>query len=316
MRSVVVLALLAASCTATVGGHGAAPARSTPAPPSASTPQREDPPLPTSYRAARPGQLPAAGAATVDGVVLPPGHLVRPDPRFTPHHAVLPPVSWVTDRPVPDLGRLWVALSRRFPDTGLWPIIVENISDAGAYTWADDVGAPDMQHVGKATAAAIERRSFADQTAGLSPGYGSLVAPYQHGFPGLAAAPAGPLHRAAAEDLAKQQHGLLALVAVTRPADAVAALGWAGVANYDLLPGEISTILRSWEDRYDAVIVVMGFDAILFSVGRPVRTHQEATRAAAERIAACSDQAFQNEDGLADDARLIESASVWPCWWD
>ena len=68
--------------------------------------------------------------------------------------------------------------------------------------------------------------------------------------------------------------GHLALVAVHRPADAVDAVGWMGAVNYDGDPLDMSTVLRSWELRFDAYLVGLGTDTM--TAGR--RSSAEGSR--------------------------------------
>ena len=279
------------------------------------------PPVPDDYRAAQPGTLPDAALRRLAGVPLPPGHGLVPDRRFTPAHARLPAVAWISNFPVANVGELWVQLSRRFARTGLWPLIFEDFEHDGFADWHQIVGTPETRYVERVDVAALERRAYRQQVHTLDRGYiGSLAAPYGDTFPGLAPPPTGPTYPTAPEDVAKPEHGWLALVAVTRPADVVAALGWSGVANYDAFshigPSDISAILRSWETRYGAVPVLMSADGLVLGVRHPPSTQDEALRAAAERVAACSDQPFQNEDGLRDDARHLLGHIDWFCWWD
>lgn len=278
------------------------------------------PPLPDVYRSARAGTLPDAGTQRLDGVPLPPGHGLTPDRRFTPGHKALPPVAWISDYPIANVGDLWAQFSRRFATTGLWPVILEDFDQNGFSDWQQIVGTPVTSSVDRVDVAALESRAYHQQVHTLSTGYGGLAAPYGDTFPGLAPPPSGMTYPAAPEEVAKPEHGWLALVAVTRPADVIAAIGWSGIANYDAFShindADISAILRSWETRYAAVPVLMSIDGLVLGVRHPPSTEDEALRAAAERIAACSDQAFQNEYGLRDDARRLRGHIDWFCWWD
>jgi hypothetical protein len=279
------------------------------------------PPLPSDYRAARRGALPGGSTRRVAGVPLPPGHRVTPDPRFTSGHRQLPAVAWISDYAISNVGELWIQFSRRFSRTGLWPIVLKDFDRSGFADWRQIVGAPVTARVAGVDVAALEKQAYHQQVHTLDPGYvGRLSAPYGDTFPGLAPPPSGPTYPTAAEDVARPERGWLALVPVTRPADVVAAIGWSGVANYNVFshigPADISAILRSWQTRYGAVPVLMDADGLVLGVRRPPSTQDEARRAAAERIAACSDQAFQNEDGLIDDANKIRGHIDWFCWWD
>jgi hypothetical protein len=77
-------------------------------------------------------------------------------------------------------------------------------------------------------------------------------------------------------------------VAVNRPADVLDAIGWQGAANYDGDPLDMSTVLRSWEVRFDAYLVGLTTDTLTLAVGRPPRDLASALAIAAEHYAFCS----------------------------
>ncbi|MGC7358384.1 DUF4253 domain-containing protein, partial [Mycobacteroides abscessus subsp. massiliense] len=60
--------------------------------------------------------------------------------------------------------------------------------------------------------------------------------------------------------------GALLLVPVARPADVPAALGWWGGTNYCLTGTDFTAVLRSWEDRFGAVLISIGFDTMTVRV--------------------------------------------------
>src|SRR5262245_14090707 len=77
------------------------------------------------------------------------------------------------------------------------------------------------------------------------------------------------------------------LVPCTRPADAVAATyqvcgsAYAGVEN----PGDVSSVLRSWEERFAAVLVAAEPGVITLAVGAPPQNSEQALHIAAEQFA-------------------------------
>ncbi|WP_307668264.1 DUF4253 domain-containing protein [Streptomyces sp. V2I9] len=161
-----------------------------------------------------------------------------------------------------------------------------------------------------------EDRSGADAGAGLRPG--------------LAPVPV----REAAEDADTTAEGLagvvaadadlwlgetrMALVPARRSADIPAAIGWSGAVNHENDVARLCAVLRSWEDRYDARVVVLGFDTMIVSVGRPPGTIEEARALAAEHYAFCPDTIDQapphDIDLYAEKAVLNQEA--WSFWWD
>lgn len=279
------------------------------------------------YRASQPGDLPSATAASVDGVALPAGHLIEVDRSrvAVPDAAPLGAVAWVSDEPVPTIGPLWSELAARFPVTGLWPIVLapldlgdesrwwdggldptlsrqpDEIDDIDVETtlsgwWSDNLPSP----------AELEDDQFAAVVDGS-------LAPFGRTFPGVAAAPAG---EARPNTTAPGAAGHLGLVPVERPADAPAVMGWTGPINYYDDVGPLTVVLRSWEDRYDAVVVGLGFDTLWMVARRPPRAGDEAAALAAEHFAVCPDQVWQGTETVADYASLLRGQATWAFWWD
>ncbi|MFN7974344.1 MAG: DUF4253 domain-containing protein [Acidobacteriota bacterium] len=110
--------------------------------------------------------------------------------------------------------------------------------------------------------------------------------------------------------------GRLGLVPVERPADVVAVVGWQGPANSFEDMGRFAAVLRSWEDRFAAYVVGVGFDTLTLAVLRPIGSPALATRVAAEHFAACSDCVYQGAGTIEAYAAGILGQSVWSFWWD
>lgn len=108
--------------------------------------------------------------------------------------------------------------------------------------------------------------------------------------------------------------GRLGLVAVVRAADA--ALGWQGPVNVYQDMGRLAAVLRSWEDRFAAVVVGIGFDTLSVAVRRPPTTDADATALAAEHFAVCPDQILQGVGTIAKYAEAIKGRGEWLFWWD
>ncbi|WP_243753787.1 DUF4253 domain-containing protein [Labedaea rhizosphaerae] len=72
------------------------------------------------------------------------------------------------------------------------------------------------------------------------------------------------------------RHGLhrLGLAEVDDPADIPGLLGWG--------PGGAGAVLRSWQSRFGARLVVLGTQTMVLSVARPPTTMAQAERVAAE----------------------------------
>ncbi len=141
--------------------------------------------------------------------------------------------------------------------------------------------------------------------------------PFGDVFPGLA--PAGvvvedPLGCAAGAD---QLHvGHLAVVAVDRPADVITAIDWSGPGNYGRDLPELSAVLRSWEERFGAMVVRIARSTVWLSVAAPPRTADHAREVAAEHFAFCCDVDREDPRPLRTYAAGLVGRRTWRFWWD
>ncbi|MFD8620440.1 DUF4253 domain-containing protein [Streptomyces sp. NPDC059513] len=269
---------------------------------------------------------------TSSGLELPPGSLVDatldgPWPE---------PLLWYADGPAapPDWPRLRAAGRR----VGLLPVLVTGGHRA---QWPEDwdlcpdstsyPGDHDADEVlaGYWTEYADEEPG--DDAAAKGPGEGGGERTGGPGpWPGLAPAPA----EESGEDPDEAAAGLagvitadpdswlggarMALVPARRSADIPAAIGWSGPMNHENDVARLSAVLRSWEDRYDARVVALGFDTMIVSVGRPPTTPEEARALAAEHYAFCPDNVDQSPPydlEVYARKRLLDQ-EVWSFWWD
>ncbi|WP_202862707.1 DUF4253 domain-containing protein [Antricoccus suffuscus] len=53
-----------------------------------------------------------------------------------------------------------------------------------------------------------------------------------------------------------------------------ARIGWLGAPNWSLTGTDVSVMLRSWEDRFGALITSVGREALGVDVGGPPHTEQ------------------------------------------
>lgn len=273
-------------------------------------------------QAARPGALPAAGLARVGLVRLPAGRPLVGRPRSGDP---LPPVLWTTDDVVEGATAAWGRLAELFPETGLWPVLLRSLDDSGR-PWRGE----DLCPVAESAIDALDPRAvLTDGWHGwLVPmrnpwpaGTGPLT-PFGPSFPGLAPAmPPRDGDRLLAE---VDGGGRLGLVSCRRPADAIALTGWMGTINR-IEAVEVSAVLRSWEDRFGAVLVGLGFATITLLVRRPPVSHDDALRVAAEVAALCPDALWQpdsydtptqRECTLEAIARELVRQPVWRLWFD
>ena len=132
------------------------------------------------------------------------------------------------------------------------------------------------------------------------------------------------IHQAAemADDIVIHGSGRLALVPVARPADVPAVTGWVGAGNYPHQDNiRLSVVLRSWEERFGAVLTALTPSTLLLSVAYPPTTFREAEQVATEHFAFCPDQHDpQDMKGTVytprSYGRTIRNAKFWSFWWD
>ncbi|MEU9144269.1 DUF4253 domain-containing protein [Streptomyces sp. NPDC048349] len=109
----------------------------------------------------------------------------------------------------------------------------------------------------------------------------------------------------------------LALVRADRGADVPTAMGWLGPTNHENDTALLSAVLRSWEDRFGARVVALGFDELHLSVAAPPRTLAQALPVAAEHFAFCPDNVWQGSGTVRAYAEeAVASATHWAFWWD
>lgn len=229
---------------------------------------------------------------------------------------------WTTDDPVHD-GDCYPRCVADFHRTSLWPILIppdsrfaENGED-----WIDDrgFGNPELERAASADPAAILAGWWAENCCA-----GTCLDPYDAGFPGLArksSSRADPLVAAAASGSLLSRASMpdgyrLGLVEVDRPADVPAALGWTGMINRTPDVGGLSAVLRSWQDRFGAVLFALGFDSLLLSVAAPPTTASRALALAAEHRAFCLDNFKMQKGDLREFSRGLIRAGHWRFWWD
>lgn len=108
----------------------------------------------------------------------------------------------------------------------------------------------------------------------------------------------------------------LLLVPVRRPADVPAALNWSGSVRRNFNGNDISGCLRSWEDRYGAVITNIGADKLDVLVTHPPTTSEQSREIAEEIHAICPDIVSQGSTTTELLQALVEDSDTWYFWWD
>lgn len=245
----------------------------------------------------------AAGRLPPEDPTLPAGRLVVADPGFDGD--VTTPVMWCSEQPVKKTASVAAALCRRFETTGVWPLVLDALGGDVARPWLDGELAPEQEAftVADATDVGALLRRWWDE--GMADGE----------FTGLVHLEGVALDRLD-EGYRRAEGKWLGLFAVQRPADVLARIGWMGAVNADASGAELTAVLRSWEERYGAVLVGLGFDTMCLAVGRPPKNQSEALRVAAELAAFCPDSVHQGAGDLETLAAALVDAPTWHFWWD
>lgn len=249
--------------------------------------------------------IPLRTSDPIPGLALPPGRW---------HGRI-----WVTDQAL-DEPETYRACAAEFARSGLWPVVIPH-DERFAFNgedWIDDRPFLDpAQHKIDST----------DPAATLSTWWpepccdGSCIEPFDADFPGLArrsTARKDPI--ASAGNLgwirSASGHYRLGLVRARRAADLPAELGWSGMLNSTQDVAAISAVLRSWEDRFGARLVTLGFDVLELAVAAPPTTIQRALQVAAEHRAFCSYNFTQQPGNLREFAKGLIDVRSWRFWWD
>jgi Domain of unknown function (DUF4253) len=239
------------------------------------------------FRAAKRGEVPTSRRPRVGSVALPEGRSWVPEETYGPPPTH--PVAWVTDEGWNDAFFLARELVAVFPKSGLWPCLWLDPDRPASY--CSPLPRPNAIDAGRTEA--ILRGEWQRH-----PPQAAWVVPLGPGWPGLAEATTPrpePFdaflqlelwQSALAESVPNELTPRLMLVPCTHPADAVAAMHLIcgteiGVVN----PGDVSSVLRSWERRFAAVLVGAGPGYVTLAVGAPPRSHERALAIAAEQFA-------------------------------
>jgi hypothetical protein len=261
------------------------------------------------FRASTRGALPLESGGAIGGVSLPDGLLFEPEPEGGSRGDG--PVIWASEGPVPNVGRIWSQLAAAFPETGVWPFVIDaSYGFRGFDDYLMDV--PRGRHTEVVT---ILRKGW-NGIVDFDEDYpDDEIAPFGKQFPGLAHPTPGD-RTTSIDHIVASASGHLGLVAVHRPADILDAVGWMGAVNYDGDPLDMTTVLRSWELRFDAYVVGLTTDTLTLAVGRPPRDLASATAIAAEHFAFCPDNIQQGAGSIREYAPLLVNEEIWPFWWD
>lgn len=281
------------------------------------------------------GRLPDEGPARLGPVDLPTGKPIT-------GYLASDHIAWATEDSVPESARVWAALSELHPQTGLVPIQLDGLRgdtlhlrglrgdslrpwDSGEFIPPEDPHDADGLDVDALLR--DEWLCYVPLPRHDGPEYIETRAPFTLEWPGLAAPermPLTPAERQQALDVAlpwiRLEHratptARIGLVAADRPADVPAVIGWGGLVNrgQSLLP--LTAVLRSWEDRFGARLIDVGYADLRLLVDRPPRTLAAAQRIAAEQVG-LADECMQGGQTIPVIAARLVNAPIWTFWWD
>jgi hypothetical protein len=280
---------------------------------------------------------------------LPPGKWVTPDPAFARDGQASGPTLWLTDDPVPDEARMWAALLREHPRSGLWPLLLVTLRPHGH--WAaryEAMGGEEFLrrharrpwHAGELApvpAAAVDAldaesvlATWWDQVTGQDGGDPRIMPPEQpfERWPGLASAsPSGADPDDFAVALAESPGGLNQLtgrddgvhIGLVPAADGAAALASCGWLSRRGLVEQDAAIIRSWQDRFGARLCMASTDSLALSVAWPPESPDHCLRVAAEHLAYETPEILHvsgTSVTFAQYAADLSGSHVWWFWWD
>lgn len=267
--------------------------------------------------------VPDDGDVTIGQQWLPSGKQVR-------CYGSGPAVAWASGRTLPHPGLHWRLIAAESATTGLQPILLSGLRGSTERPWesGEFQGPGDVADIHFRDAARVLEEGWNChqpspeelQAAGAQwqTDHNSMFEPYLDGFPGLAPAvdeDIEPLRL----DVALGQYlspARIGLVPAARPADMLTRLGWLAPANRDWEPAQLSAVLRSWEDRFGARLLEVGFANIRLVVSRPPRTLDEALPIAAEHVAFCDECARMGLRHVRMLAQTLVGNPFWDFWWD
>ena len=248
---------------------------------------------------------------------LPPGRLIVPSGDDAPTGR---PAYWLSDDPIDaDLfERLRLAHAR----SGLWPVLADAMRGDPQLPWeAGAVSPQPVTRIDGLDADAVLAGLWADWIGDGEPGREHAeLRPYGRAWPGLAPAAGGEPDPDVFAGRYVRDHddgaSRAMLVPAARSADVVTAIGWQGPLNHTEDMALLSAVLRSWETRFGARLIELGFDTLVLAVAAPPVTDEHAASVAAEHFAFCPDNIVQGAGTIAAYAAGLRGQHMWLFWWD
>lgn len=279
---------------------------------------------------------------------LPAGGFIVPDPPYHDGEPITEPALWITDEPVPDVGPMFARLLAAHGQTGLWPLLLTELSAPAGVTMPAIPGMPadflahlfpagrpwhkgeiqpiPASRIDELDAGELLARDW-DLEVSKAPERFSFGADAFPGLPRLSwpglAAPASPgagpdavtaslvATPGGASRLTGREDIYLGLVPAADGAAALTACGWWSNAGDT---AEVAAVIRSWQQRFGARLCAIGFDTLGLCVAWPPTTTEHARHVAVEHAAFCSEFVYHVD--MAEYAHGLEGNQVWLFWWD
>ena len=264
-----------------------------------------------------PPALPGDGEAVIAGVRLPAGQRIPVAGKFRS----AAPALWVTGE-FADAKNVWLALRAGLRGSGLVPLLLSDLKGQPGRPWeSGDLIPPRPEALAGLDARTLLPRLWDEVVPAPEEDDDfatEVLEPYTRAFPGLAPASTEQAEAGQLADVVDSLDGPLriGLVAAERPADALVNMGWNGAANVHATAAPLTAVLRSWEERFGATLMHVGFDTLDLLVERPVASWPEALAVAAEHFAFCSDNVYQGVGSIREYADELPWDARWAFWWD
>lgn len=261
--------------------------------------------------------LPGDGEATISGVRLPAGKRIAPARGFLRSS---PAALWATGAFEGAVGA-WAALHEGLRGRGLVPLLLSDLPGDPGRPWeSGELRPPDPDALAGLDVRVLLPELWDEHVPDPVEGeeyLAEVLGPFSRTFPGLAPASTA---RAGADRLTAAIESFdgplrIGLVAAERAADVLVTMGWNGAVN-QASAATLTVVLRSWEERFGATAVAVGFDSLDLLVDRPVASEQEALAVAAEHFAFCADNVYQGTGSIREYAEGLAGAIRWAFWWD
>lgn len=257
--------------------------------------------------------------------LLPPG---LPVGQYIPSCS---PLFWISDAPVKEPVTWWSRCQKQVDSTNLRPVLCPWPSHPRQPKVPPAISEVQLEAELEASWRSYRAMQLRRQTRvpdayvpdDVEPFEDDPGPPYDQ-WPGLAPETRGPsaltpeeAARLALEELMADPYGHgqgshLALVPAGRSADIPVAMGWDADAPLE----QLCWMLRSWEDRFGACVVVFQGSSIFVSVARPPRTLEHATHIALEHVLTGADNINDGTTPFPRYAASLIDAHLWHFWWD